>query len=345
MDLDLDTFLVTVYCVVDDLWQARFARHKPVRPGHRPELADSEVLTLMLLAQWHPRRSERAFIRYAARHWRGYFPRLLSQSAFNRRARDLSGVLCALGPAVAQQVERPLGRAAYEVLDGVPVPLMRRCRGERHRLFGNEAGIGCGGSDREWYYGVQLLGSVSPHGLLTGWLVGPANTEERWVAEAFFRWRRAPAAPVPMVAELEPVLGRNHHPGGWTGPTGPLAPYLAVGGPADGPYLTDLGFTGQRWGAHWQQHYGAVVLTKAAYRALPPADRYRAAHQLSSWRQIAETAFQWLTATFGLKFPQARTYWGLLTRLAAKVAAFNVAIAINHQVGRPTFAFFNPLEE
>ena len=345
MELDLDTFLVTVYCVVDDLWQARFAPLKPRRPGHRPELADSEVLTLMVLAQWHPRRSERAFIRYAARHWQGYFPRLLGQSAFNRRARDLCGVLALLGPAVAQAVEQRLGPAAYEVLDTVPVPLMRRCRGERHRLFGDEAGLGCGGSDREWYYGVQLLGSVRPPGLLTGWLIGPANTEERWVAEAFFRWRRAPAAPGPTVAQLEPLLGPNHHPGGWVGPTGPLAPYLAVGAPAAGAYLADLGFAGARWGRHWREHYGAAVLTKAACRALPTAaERYRAAHELASWRQVVETAYQWLTATFGLKFPQARTYRGLLTRLGAKVAAFNLAVHINILFARPPFAGFNPLE-
>src|SRR5574341_201288 len=118
MELDLDTFLVTVYCLVDDLYQAQFARHKPRRPGKRPQLSDSEVLTLMLLAQWHPRRSERAFVRYAAKHWRGYFPRLVGQSGFNRRARDLFGVLGRLGPAIAQRLDQMLGReAAYEVLD------------------------------------------------------------------------------------------------------------------------------------------------------------------------------------------------------------------------------------
>jgi hypothetical protein len=345
MELDLDTFLVTVYCVVDDRWQEQFARHKPRRPGRRPAVTDSEVLTLMLLAQWQPRCSERAFVRYAARHWRGYFPRLLSQSAFNRRARDLCGVLCQLGPALAQQIEQQVGPPAYEVLDGIPVPLMRRCRGERHRLFANEAGVGCGGSDREWYYGVQLLASVSPHGALTGFVVGPANTEERWVAEALFRWRRAPAAPLPTVAELTPVLGRNHHPGGWVGPTGPLAPYLAVGAPAAGPYLADLGFAGERWGAHWHEHYGALVLTKAACQLRPTsAERTRVAHGLSSLRQVIETAFQALTASLGLKFPRARTYWGLLTRLAAKVAAFNVAVYLNHLRARPTFALFNPRE-
>jgi hypothetical protein len=345
MELDLDTFLTTVYCVVDDLYEAQFAPHKPARCGRRPALTDSEVLTLAVLAQWHPRRSERAFVRYAARHWRRYFPRLLSPSAFNRRARDLGGVLAQLGPALAAAVARRLGTAAYEVLDGVPVPLMRRCRGERHRLFGNEAGLGRGGSDREWYYGVQLLGSVSPHGAFTGWLVAPANTEERWAAEALFRWRHAPSAPPPTVAELAPVLGRNHHPGGWVGPTGPLAPYLAVGAPAPGPYLTDLGFAGVRWGRHWHQHYGAAVLTKADYRSLPTAaERYRAAHWLSRHRQIAETAFHGLTDTFGLKFPRARSYWGLLTRLGAKVAAFNLAVHLNHLFARPTFAGFNPLE-
>src|SRR5947209_7458991 len=135
MELDLDTFLTTVYCLVDDLYRAEFAPAKPVRLGHRPELSDSEVLTLMALAQWQPARAERRVVAYAARHWRAYFPRLLSPSAFNRRARDLWGVLCALGPRVAAHLAALAGPAAYEALDGVPVPLMRRCRGDRHRVF------------------------------------------------------------------------------------------------------------------------------------------------------------------------------------------------------------------
>ena len=65
------------------------------------------------------------------------------------------------GPLFAAlQLEAP-----YEVLDGVPVPLMARCRGNRHRCFANKASIGCGGSDREWYYGLQLLLTVTPCGL------------------------------------------------------------------------------------------------------------------------------------------------------------------------------------
>ncbi len=62
MELDLTTFLVTVYCAVDDIYQEQMAALRPRRRGPRPDLSDSEVLTLALLDQWQHRRSERAFL-------------------------------------------------------------------------------------------------------------------------------------------------------------------------------------------------------------------------------------------------------------------------------------------
>jgi len=133
MTLDLDTFLVALYTIVDDLYQAWGAPQLPRGRGKRPALSESEWLTLARCAQWW-RRSERARVRYALAHWRPYFPRLLSQSADHRRSRRLAGVLVHLGPLVA----RALGAAAspYQVVDTVPVLLQRRCRGQHHRLFG-----------------------------------------------------------------------------------------------------------------------------------------------------------------------------------------------------------------
>src|SRR5438128_4129150 len=265
MELDLDTFLTTVYCVVDDLYRAEFAAAKPARPGPKPALSDSEVLALMALAQWQRGRSERRFVAYAARHWRAYFPRLLERSAFNRRARDLAGVLCALGPRVAARLGALAGPGAYEALDGVPVPLMRRCRGERHRLFAAEAGIGRGGSDKDWYYGVELIAAVDQHGAISGFVLIPASTEERWGAEALLRWRAAPTAPAPTAAELAPVLGPAHRRRGQRlGPTGPIAPRLGAGAPTEAPYLTDRGLRGAAWQRHWRDHLGATVLAGAS---------------------------------------------------------------------------------
>jgi hypothetical protein len=349
MELDLDTFLVTVYCVIDELYQRQFALQKPVRRGRRPALADSEVLTLMVVGQWQPDRSETAFLGWARRHWRAYFPRLLSQSAFNRRARDLMPVLCALGPAIHARLVQALGGAdplaLLEVVDGVPVPLLRRCRGDRHRLFTDEADVGRGGSDKDWFYGVRLVGSVAHLGTITGFVVGPAATGERWLAEALLRWRRAPRAPAPTATELAPLLGPTHLPGGErVGPTGPIRARQGVGHPAPGPYLSDLGFCGAQWQAHWRADYGATVLTPASAPAqvipeqVGPAKRW-----LAGRRQMVETAFGWLTVHFHLAFPRAHTYQGLLARLGAKVAAFNLGVYLNRLTGREPFAFFNPL--
>ena len=92
MTLDLDTFPVALYAIVDDLYQRHYAHLKPSRPGRRSEMSDSEVLTLTIRAQWRGK-SERKFLRMVGEHWRSYFPRILSRSAFNRRSRDLSGAL------------------------------------------------------------------------------------------------------------------------------------------------------------------------------------------------------------------------------------------------------------
>lgn len=353
--IDLDAFLVTVYCVVDDLYRLKYAPLKPRRRGHKAELSDSEVLTLALLAQWQQSRSESAFVAYASRFWRQYFPKMLTQGAFNRRVRDLAGVLCRLGPEVARLTREVRGLpVGYEVIDGVPVPLMRRCRGERHRLFAAEAAISRGGSDRDWYYGVELLLAVSRDGQVTGFVFGPADTEERWLAEALLRWRFNPQAPVPTVAELVGVLGKKRRNGEpWVGPTGPMFA-AGVGEVGSGLYLGDLGFEGSAWGSHWREDYGAMVLTSASYDHLaytPPdpkvasRERRQACHQLSSLRQVIETVNSCLDGVLGLKFPRVRSLWGLLARIGAKVAAFNLAVHVNLLTNRPTFSLFNPLPQ
>lgn len=342
MQIDLDTFLTTVYCIVSDLYQQHFAAQKPRRRGKQTEMSDDEVLTLAILAQWHPKQSERGFLRYVVMHWREYFPRLLSQSQLNRRMRDVAGALSALGPALAQLLSVELGMPASELLDGVPVPLMRRCRGDRHRCFANEAAIGVGGSDRDYYYGVKLLTAVNSHGLITGFVFGPANTEERWLAEALLRWRAFPQAQPPRIEDLQDVLPRDHpNRGKRRGPSGPLLPATGVGHATAPGYLADLGFQGQVWQAHWYLDYQAVVLTQNLFDG--QVDEAKLDRQLHSLRQVVEDVNALLTGLLGLCFPRARTLWGLLTRLAAKVAACNILRFVNHLYARDPFAHFSPI--
>jgi hypothetical protein len=347
MDLDTDTFLTTVYCVVDDWYREHLAARRAPRPGAKGKLSDSEVLTLAALAQGHGHRCETCFLQYVRTHWLGYFPGLTCQSAFNRRVRQLWAALALLGPGLAHLVHQQVGQQpAYEVWDGVPIPLMRRCRGLRRKLFTEgEANFGTGGSDKEWYYGVHALVAVSPDGPITGWVAGAADLSEYWLAETLLRWRQDPRSAVPTTEEVALMVGPTHKKGGQrVGPAGPVGPRWAAGAPAASAYLGDLGFKGQAWRQHWQTDYTATVLTKADYEPIVAAeDRTAWRRWLSGLRQQAETAFSLLTDRLGAKFPRARGRWGLWTRLAAKVVAFNLAVYCNVLFGRPTYAFVNPI--
>jgi hypothetical protein len=335
MVVDCDTFLVTVYTLIDDWYQVHAAPSKPRRRGHRPEMSDSEILTLWVCQQWLGW-SDRQFLAYVTRHWRSYFPRLLVQSSYNRRTRDLAGCLV----QVIGHLARLLGEteAPYQVLDGVPVPLARIARGRRHRLFAeDEAAIGRGGVDRRWYYGVKLLLAVQADGVVTGFVVGPASTEERWLLEALLCWRADPARVPWTPADLPPSHRRG---GGYVGPTGPLWPVDGAGVPRRGTpegdaYLMDAGATGRVWHDHWLADYRAEIVTVAETMT---ADDVLPRREHASRRQVIETVNQHLTDDIHLPFPQARSRWGLLSRLAAKLTAFNLGIWLNRQFGRPDFA-------
>lgn len=336
----LDTFLTVAYVTVDDLYRTAARPQRPPRPGRRPAVSDSEVLVLAIVAQWWPDNAERAFLAYVATHWGGYFPRQLTQSAFNRRVRSLANVLAVLGPRVRQTVAAHLGPSAFEVLDGVPVPVLRRCRGERHRCFGDEVGVGRGGSEKQWYYGVHLALVVDQQGFITGWVVGPAPTGERWLAEALFRWRADPTAPPPTAAELAAVLGPSHHGPTRQGPTGPMRGRFSAGRATATPCLADRGFVGQVWQPHWRAQYGATVLTVAEVAPGPTSAAYR--RWFNGRRQLVETVNGLLEHALRLWYPRARTFTGLLARLAAKVAAANLGRALNVHLGRPLLTHLNP---
>lgn len=320
MDLDLETFLTTLYVRVDDLYQQVIAPKMPVCGGPTPALSDSEVLCLGLAAQWRsgvPWKSERGFLRYMRKHELSMFPGLTSQSAFNRRLRRLWGGFILLQQAVAQQL---LTADEYEVMDAVPVPVAHGARSFHPGWLADIARIGHGGNDR-YFFGLHLLLISSASGLATGWILGAGNIQDRWLAEGLLSAR----AGCPQLAGSG--AAHLHPPQDWMGP-------VQASGSASGRFLgADAGFTGPRWHQHWQADYGVEVVTPPD-GLIPPAT----ARWFSGLRQVIETVFAHLCDSFGLKYPGAHTTWGLITRIAAKLAAYNLGLAINRELGRDNFA-------
>lgn len=287
--MDLDSFLVSLYVLIDDWWQANHPQAGR-RPGRPALLSEPEVLTLAILAQWPRFRSERDFWRFASSHLRSYFPTLCSQGQFNRRVRALEPELRALQGALAEQITDPA--AVYRVMDTTLVPAIVRVRASRKGLFCGQATFGRSASKTEWVYGFKAALVVDPEGVVTAFGLGAASSDERPIGDA--------------------LVSRDRHEA----------------------YLADKGFTGVRWERRWLKEYGALVAATPynnSHRAWPKADRRWAAGK----RQIIEGVICQLKDFFSLERHRAKTLGGLLTRLAAKVAAYTCAQRVNASLGRP----------
>jgi hypothetical protein len=180
--MDLDSFLVSLYVLVDDWWKTDHPSSVPRKPGRPALLSESEVLTLAILAQWPRFRSERDFWRFAWAHLRPYFPSLCSQSQLNRRIRALEPELRLLQRAFAEELSEP--SAVYHVMDTTLIPAIVRVRASRKGLFCGQASFGRSASKTEWVYGFKVALVVDPDGVITAFGLAPAASDERPIGEA-----------------------------------------------------------------------------------------------------------------------------------------------------------------
>jgi hypothetical protein len=256
------------------------------------------------------------------KHLRPLFPALRTQSAFNRRLRRLWGAFLLIHDAVAEAL---MEAGDYDVMDGFPIPVAHGARSFHPGWLADIARMGKGGNDR-YFYGVRMMMVISQHGVATGWALASGNVQERWVAELLFRTRAG-------VCGVHGPLDPETHQPTVTPPTEWMAVLPSCGAPSPKPILSDSGFRGEEWLTHWATAYAAHVC--------PLSDAASGAQRRwwSAARQVVETTFAHLTESFGLKYPGAHSTWGLLMRVAAKVAAYNLGLMINRLLGRPDFAF------
>lgn len=301
--MNLDTFLTTLYVMIDDFCKENMAPE--TRPGPLPSLSRAEVVCLGIFGQWCCFVSERHFYRWAQRHLRGAFPGLPHLSQFNRLARRHRSAMIAFSHFLVADLKAQA--CLYEILDtsGVATRDSRR-RGEG--WLSGQADIGkC--TRLGWFEGFRVLLCVTPEGAITGFGFAPASTNDRPLANMLLALRRRPHP------QLE-----------------------SVGSPAQGVYLADKGFESAAATARWKVQYGAEVIVpprRTAHAAWsPPWCRW-----FAGLRQIVETVYQKLHHLFRLDRERPHHLTGFHMRLAAKVALHNFCLWLNTTTGRNPLAF------
>src|SRR5919109_1866675 len=190
--VDTDTFLTTLYVLVDDFGTLSLPPEH--HPGPQAPLSRSEVVTLAIFGPWQGCGSERGFYRSARRHLRAAFPQLPPREHLNRQVRQHLETLGAVGRHLVHLLAAQ--RCLYEALDSAGVPT----RAAKRRGAGWLPGLAESGWSKRlgWYDGFHRLLAVNPVGVIPGFGLSPASTKDHPLAATFFALRRPPTHGCPV---------------------------------------------------------------------------------------------------------------------------------------------------
>jgi hypothetical protein len=180
--IPLTDLFIIVYVLVDDWYQTKGRLYLQGKPGAKPEFLDSEVMTVMLMQEFIPYPSETQYIAFIRANYLALFPKLVSQSQFNRRARNLRLL-------VEKLRQYWLQRKAWHdqhcfLLDTKPVPVLSYKRNKQQSDFLGSADYGHCASRNLNYFGYKLVTISTLFGIPICYELVPANTDERQAAEA-----------------------------------------------------------------------------------------------------------------------------------------------------------------
>ena len=179
--MDLETFIIAVFCLVDDFVRDLCHGRRLRQRGPAPILADSEVLTVEITGEFLGLDTDQALHAYFRRHFGHLFPglRTVHRTTFLRQAANLWAVKHALWQHLTTGTRHD---AALVLIDSLPVPVCRFARAHRCRSFRGLAAFGYDPLAHQTYYGLRLHLRVTWPGVITAAVLAPANDADRAVA-------------------------------------------------------------------------------------------------------------------------------------------------------------------
>lgn len=179
--MDLDDFIIAVFCVVDEqlprvLMGVRLRSHGP-----QPKLADSEVIAMEVVGAYLGMEQDTALFAYFRRHYAHFFPALrqVHRTTLTRQAANLWRVKEHLWQALVQVVPHD---ATFALIDSFALPVCQFARAPRCRRLREEASFGYDHLTRQTFYGLRFHARVCWPGVITQFAVAPGNAQELAVA-------------------------------------------------------------------------------------------------------------------------------------------------------------------
>jgi hypothetical protein len=176
--MDITTYLINVYCLVDDWLKGKRIRQR----GPKPQLWDSEVLTMEIVGEFLGIDTDQGLYTFFRRHFGDWFPTLrrVDRTTFTRQAANLWMFKEQLCAHVSQLVSHdPL----ISVVDSFPMPVCRFARANRCQTFAGLAAYGYDEVARQTYYGLRVHVRICWPGVIVATTIAPANVHDTEAAD------------------------------------------------------------------------------------------------------------------------------------------------------------------
>jgi len=169
---EFDDFCLWMYFVVDEIWLKIAPFFK--RPGPLPDCPDSELLAMALIGECRGWDVETEMLSYWQEH-RNLFPKIPTQSRFNRRRRGLMQAFNLIRQIILQSLD--VAQDHQCVIDSLPLPVMQfylvpsssgdwKASGSR---FGKVP------SKKQTIFGYKLHLLIAMNGVILDFELAPAN--------------------------------------------------------------------------------------------------------------------------------------------------------------------------
>ena len=179
--IDFESLLVIVFVLVDDWYESSKKWVESKSPGVKPEMSNSEIMTLALMMDYLPFPGETQFLGFIRANYGKWFPNLLERSQFNRRLRKLGAEIEILRRMWVQQLGS--GDEKSFIIDTKPIPVVGYRRSKKHSDFDGSASYGYCAARKMKYFGYKLVVLSTLGGIPVAYELVPANTDERKAVE------------------------------------------------------------------------------------------------------------------------------------------------------------------
>jgi hypothetical protein len=179
---DLDTLVIALYVMVDDLLGPRTG------PGRRPKLSDAELVCLAIAQVLLGCSSERRWLRLAGQRLGHLFPYLPTPSAYNRRLRRAGSLVALAIQDLAAHT--PSWGDQLRLVDSTPVPCAASRETVKRSALAGHAGYGYCKSHHRYFWGFRLYVLAAPDGLPVAWCLATPKLGEREVVAALLDHER-----------------------------------------------------------------------------------------------------------------------------------------------------------